>query len=644
MAHLGNCRSSHSFLHYFSTTILKCVSYLAEAAAVAEIPSTLEEAQENKAQCDDQSEGGFVEVTNQPRIGLDFNRYVSLLQECTNLKSLREIHTQMHITGRTQNNMFLCNKLVTAYANYGSLVDARLVFDCMPKRNLVSWNVLIGGYAKDGGFDETLRVYGKMHRAGVQPDNFTFPFLLKACTSLSALKEGKEIHQRIIRSGLESDVFVATGLVDMYAKCRSIEDARQVFEKMPERDLVSWTAMIGAYAQQGYADQALELFHEMQLLGMDSDEITLVSVLSACTHVGALQQGKWIHDCVVRRGFDGDVLVASALIDMYCKCGSTELARQVFDKMLKRDVVSWSAIIAGYGLHGQSEDALALFDQMLQSGIRPDHITFVSVLSACSHAGLVAKGWEYFDCMSRDYGIIPGVKHYTCMVDLLGRAGHLDEAHEFIKKMPLEPDAGVWGALLGASRIHSNTELGERVAERLFEIEPRNPGYYVLLSNIYAAKGRWHDSVKVRTMMMDLGLRKPPGCSWIELNNKVHAFRVGDRSHPQSKQIYELLETLGEQMQGAGYVADTNFVLHDVEEEVKENILGSHSEKLAIAFGLLNTKPGSPIRITKNLRVCGDCHNASKYISRIVSREIIMRDASRFHHFKNGSCSCRDYW
>jgi pentatricopeptide repeat protein len=281
---------------------------------------------------------------------------------------------------------------------------------------------------------------------------------------------------------------------------------------------------------------------------------------------------------------------------------------------------------------------------MQQTGMNPNHITFVSVLSACSHTGLIDEGRQYFDSMSQDYQLTPGVKHYTCMVDLLGRAGRLDEAEDIIRKVPVEPDAGLWGALLGACRIHGNIELGERVAARLFEIEPENPGYYVLLSNIYATAGRWHDIAKVRTMMADKRLKKVPGCSWIELDDKVHAFRVGEKVHPQSKEIYAMLETLAAQMEAAGYVPNTNFVLHDVEEELKEDILYSHSEKLAIAFGLLNTSPGTSIRITKNLRVCGDCHTATKFISKITRREIIMRDANRFHHFKNGLCSCGDYW
>eukprot|EP01018_Ginkgo_biloba_P039769 Gb_41015 [translate_table: standard] len=577
---------------------------------------------------------------------LDFNMYTGLastLQVCSNTKVLKQVHARLLRNGIEQ-NVFLGTQLVTKYAICGSMEYARLVFDKIYEQDVVLWNAMIRGYAKYGLGEEGLRLYYQMQRSGIQPDKFTYPCILKACAKVSALQEGREIHDHIVRAGCDSDVYVGNSLIQMYAECGRLDDARQVFDKMPARDLVSWTKMIAGYAQKGHAKEALILFHEMQLADITPDPVTVVIVLPVCAHLGALQQGKWIHDYIIRSGFESDVFVGTALMDMYAKCGNVEIARNVFDKMSKRDVVSWNAMIGGYGIHGYGEAALALFSQMQQTHVMPDHVTFIGVLSACSHAGLVDEGWRYFDCMTHDYSITPAVEHYACMVDLLGRAGHLDEAQGFIRKMPLEPDAGVWGALLGACRIHCNIELGECVAEYLFDLEPEHSGYYVLLSNIYAAAGRWDDMEKVRTIMKDRGVKKTPGRSLIEINNEVHAFLVGDKSHPQSEKIYAMLDTLAWQMEEAGYVPDTNFVLHDVEEEVKEHMLGSHSEKLAIAFGLIKTSPGLPIRIMKNLRVCGDCHSASKFISKIVRREIIVRDANRFHHFKDGFCSCGDYW
>eukprot|EP01018_Ginkgo_biloba_P003630 Gb_16328 [translate_table: standard] len=672
------------------------------------------------------------------------NTYASVLHACTNIKALKQVHAYILISGLDQ-NIHLGAKLVIMYAKYSSLMDARLIFDKIHKRNVFLWNMMVRGYAGNGFYEETLKLYYQMQRVGMQPDNFTFPFVVKACAGLSTLREGKAIHYHIVRTGLESDVFVVAALIDMYAKCGDIENARQVFDKMSGRDVVSWTAMIAGYAQNGHANEALTLFHQMQLAYVKPDSVTIASVLSACANLGALQQGMWIHDYVIRSGFESDVsvrnsliamyakcrsikvarelfdkmskrdviswnamiagyaqnghaaealtlfnqmkltnvkpnlvtvkcalsacahlaalqqgkwihnyiirsrfesdvCVRNSLIDMYAKCGSIKIARQLFDKMSKRDAVSWNAMIAGYGMHGHGEDALALFSQMQQTNIKPNDITFICVLSACSHAGFVDAAWQFFNCMSRDYFITPNMKHYACMVDLLGRAGHLDEAQDFIKKMPLEPDEGVWGALLGACRIHCNIELGEHVARLLLDLEPENAGYYVLLSNIYAAAGRWNDVAKLREMMKERGLKKAPGCSLIEANSRVHVFLNGDRLHPQYEKIYTTLKTLVRQMKQEGYVPDTSFVLHDVEEEEKEYVLLSHSEKLAIAFGLINTIPGTPIQITKNLRVCGDCHNATKFISKIVRRHIIVRDTNRFHHFKDGLCSCGDYW
>eukprot|EP01018_Ginkgo_biloba_P030284 Gb_21439 [translate_table: standard] len=569
-----------------------------------------------------------------------------VLKACASLSALqegKEIHYHVVRSG-FESDVFIGTALIDMYAKCLSIEKARHVFDKTSQRNLVSWNAMIAGYAQNGYADETLKLFRQMQAEGIKPDSVTIVSVLPVCAHLQILQEGKEIHNYIIRGGFDSRVSVGTSLIDMYAKCGYVEDARHVFDKMFRRDVVSWNAMIAGYAQNGHANKALALFHQMQHDEVTPNSVTLLSVLPACAHLAALQQGKWIHDYTIRSGIESDVSVGTALIDMYAKCGSIEIARQLFEKMSKRDLVSWNAMIAGYAMHGHGENALALFSQMKQTGMKPDHITFIGVLSACNHAGLVDEGWHYFDCMSREYCITPRVEHYACMVGLLGRAGHLDEAQELIKRMPFEPDAGVWGTLLGACSVHCNIELAERVSKHLFVLEPKKAGNYILLSNIYAAAGRWDGVAKMRTMLKDKGLKKSPGCSWIEIENTVHPFLVGDRSHPQSEKIYSILESLSEQMKAAGYIPDTTFVLHDLEEEEKEYFIWSHSEKLAIAFGLLNTGPGVRIQITKNLRVCGDCHSAIKFISKIVRREIIVRDPNRFHHFRDGMCSCGDYW
>jgi len=517
--------------------------------------------------------------------------YALLLQECINNKDITEakrLHSHIIQTGFN----FPDNKLLTMYANYGSLVDARIVFDEMGKRNIVSWNVMIATYARHGFSAEALLLFYKLQSIGIQPDQFSFASVLPACANLASLEQGRLIHGDIIKRGFQFDVFVANALVDMYAKCGSAESAFHVFEKMPQRDLVSWNTIVSGYAQYGFLDQALKLFekmpqrnvvswtsmiagfakhqyneealsmfYKMQGAGIRPNQFTFASVLPACADLATLEQGEEIHEEVIRSGFQSNCFVGNALVDMYAKCGSIEKARYVFDRMLQRDVVSWNVMIAGYAMHGFGRQAIQLFEQMLQFGISPEHATFVGVLSACCHAGLVDEGWRYFYCMSQYYHITPTVEHYGCMVDLIGRAGHLDEAQDFINKMPMEPDAAVWGALLGACRIHTNVEIGEYAAEQLLELNPKSVTPYVLLSVIYAAAGRLAEIEKLRKMVKNRRVKKKPGCSWIIVNKQVNAFLAGDKSHPQTEKINAELEKLAEKMKAAGYAPETTYLL-----------------------------------------------------------------------------------
>lgn len=341
---------------------------------------------------------------------------------------------------------------------------------------------------------------------------------------------------------------------------------------------------------------------------------------------------------------EGDVFVGTSVVDMYCKCGRVKTARRAFDRMKERNVRSWTAMIAGYGMHGHAKEALEVFYEMIRVGMKPNYITFVSVLSACSHAGLLDEGWYCFQAMQHKFDIEPGVEHYGCMVDLLGRAGFLNRAYDLIKEMKVQPDFIIWGSLLAACRMHKNVELGELSAWKLFELDPTNCGYYVSLSNIYADAERWEDVERMRIHMKAHGLVKTPGFSLVELRGSVHVFLVGDKEHPEHAKIYAYLEEISVKLQEAGYVPNMTSVLHDVNEEEKEMTLRIHSEKLAVAFGVMNSVPGSTIQVIKNLRICGDCHATIKLIAKIVNREIVIRDSKRFHHFKDGLCSCNDYW
>ncbi|XP_057847951.1 pentatricopeptide repeat-containing protein At4g21065 [Cryptomeria japonica] len=574
--------------------------------------------------------------------------YLLLLQICIGRNALPEgkkIHSHIKSRGLAfARHTVIQNTLIDMYVKCGSLPDVSKVFNHLAEPNVFSWNMIITAQRRHGFSQEAFSLFRQMQRTAIQPDQFTFTAILPACAKMGALEHGMEIHKKVIESNFLSDVVVVNALIDMYSKCGRMLKAYKLFDKMPARNVVSWTAIIAGYAQNGFVEMALEVFKEMQSAGVEPNAATFTSVLPACAKLGALEQGINIHKKISERRISSDIVLANALINMYAKCGSILQARELFDKMPHPDVVSWTGMIAGYAMNGSSKDALKLFELMKRSEIKPDHISFVCVLFACIHAGLVDEGCKYFNQMSDSHCIIPTIDHYVCMIDILGRAGYLEESINFIIKMPFKPDVAVWMSLLSTCRAHKNIGLGEFVTMFLCDMDPQNPAPCVLLSNIYAELGRWDDVRKVRKLMKDREISKRPGCSWIEVHQKVHAFHAGDRSHPQTRDIYAKLDSLSWEMKAEGYIPDTRPVLNDVEDEEKKFLVCHHSEKLAIAFGLLNMLPRTTIRVVKNLRVCADCHTAIKYISKIVAREIFVRDANRFHHFKLGQCSCGDYW
>eukprot|EP00268_Persea_americana_P035232 TRINITY_DN34793_c1_g1_i1.p1 TRINITY_DN34793_c1_g1~~TRINITY_DN34793_c1_g1_i1.p1 ORF type:complete len:754 (+),score=125.68 TRINITY_DN34793_c1_g1_i1:625-2886(+) len=572
--------------------------------------------------------------------------YPFVLKACGDL-SLVEVGRKIHceiVTCGFESDIYVRNSLLSMYTKFADMPSARTLFDRMLERDLTSWNTMISGYAKNGDPHEALLLFSQMVKVEVRADSTTFLSVLPACADLAAFKQGKEIHGYIVRNGMESNSFVINSLIDMYCNCNFVVGARQLFEDIVKGDVVSWNSLIAGYARIGDAFESIRLFHRMNSDNVAPDQVTLIAVLGACNQITALQYGRGVHAFVTKEGFAADVFVGTALINMYAKCGSLGCSRRVFDEMPEKNLVSWSAMVAGYGLHGRGMEAIAVFNKMKVKGIRPDEVAFTSVLSACSHAGLVNEGQEIFHQIKSEYSLNPIVEHYSCMVDLLGRAGHLDEAYDFINKMEVMPNVDVWAALLSASRVHHNVVLAELAARNALALNPKGVGLYVSLSNIYAAEKRWDDVEMVRAMVRQKGQKKPPGCSFVELDKSIHRFLVGDKLHPQSELIHTKLGELRRQLKEDGYIPDTSCVFYDVEDDLKEQMLWDHSERLAIAFALLNTAPGMTITITKNLRVCGDCHTVTKLISKLVSREIVVRDAHRFHHFRDGSCSCGDYW
>ncbi|GJX86097.1 pentatricopeptide repeat-containing protein [Tanacetum coccineum] len=570
----------------------------------------------------------------------------SILKACGGLHYLKPGH-QLHALSILNGwclHPFIASSLVLFYVKCGDIPFARKVFDEMREKDLVAGSALVSGYARKGCVKEAREVFGGIGSVNVVTWNGMVAGFNQSGRCLEAVevfKEMCEVFKEMCEQVLKADrecveqglwVWVVSALIDMYGKCGSTVEMLRVFDEMGCKDVgacnalisgfarnglteealeafkrlrsqglelnvVSWTSIIACCSQHGKDIEALELFREMQVCGVKPNSVTIPCLLPACGNIAALMHGKSAHGFSLRTGISNNVYVGTALIDMYANCGRIKLARVCFDKMSVRNIVCWNAIMGGYAMHGNASQVIEIFNLMEKSNQKPDFITFTSLLSACSHSGFTEQGERFFNKMTKDYGLKPRVEHYACLVTLLGRAGKLKEAYSTIEKMPCEPDACVWGALLSSCRVHNTMELAEVAADKLFELEPRNPGNYVLLSNIYANKGLWKEVDRVRDLMKSMGMRKNPGCSWIEIKNKVHMLLAGDRSHPQMIQIIEKMDHLSMEMKKAGCLPMTSFVLQDVEDQEKEHILCGHSEKLAVVLGLLNTPQGSTLQL-----------------------------------------------
>ncbi|XP_011629221.1 pentatricopeptide repeat-containing protein At1g31430 [Amborella trichopoda] len=471
---------------------------------------------------------------------------------------------------------YVRNSLVEMYSSLKCIDKARILFDETPKRDVISWNVMLSCYVKTGSFSEAANLFRLMEQDHIEPDEATLVTVISACVYLRNLDLGKNIHSYMEHDEkLRHSISLSNALIDMYSKCGCItaarvlfdgmrektviswtamihgyvncgdlDNARMLFDRIQERDTVLWTAMINGYARFSRFNEALELFQAMQISKLKPDKFTIVTILTVCAHLGALEQGKWIHNYIKENQVGIDAFVGTALVDMYAKCGSIEESFEAFLSIQNKDTAAWTAMICALAMHGQTSRALDLFSEMRDRGTRPDDITFIGILSACSRGGLVEEGKKLFALMEREYGIEPKVEHYGCMVDLLGRADLLVEAQALIEKMPIASDTPLWGALLSACRIHGNVEMGEWIEKLMPEIECHNSGLHTLVANIYAAVNRWDDVNKVRREMKDLGIKKVPGCSSIEVNGVVHEFIVGDTSHPQMRYIYSLLDAM----------------------------------------------------------------------------------------------------
>lgn len=514
--------------------------------------------------------------------------FSSALSACAGLADSR-IGAQIHASiskSHLADGVYMGSALVDMYSKCGRLSDACRVFEGMKERNVVSWNSLITCFEQNGPQNGALVLFVRMMENGVAYDEVTLASVVSACASLSALREGMQVHARAIKCDKHrQDLVLSNALVDMYAKCRRIGEARSIFDRIPvrnivsetsmisgyaksssvedaqtvfmgmsEKNIVAWNALLAGYTQNGEDEDALSLFLQLKRESVWPTHYTFGNILNACANLANLRLGQQAHAHVLKHGFrfeagpETDIFVGNSLIDMYLKCGSIDDGGKVFDRMAARDEVSWNAMIVGYAQNGHGQDALCLFRRMLASGKSPDHVTMIGVLSACSHAGLVEEGRGYFRSMTEEYSLIPSNDHYTCMVDLLGRAGHLEEAAKIVSEMPMAPDPVLWASLLAACRMHGDVEVGEWAANKLLELDPSNSGPYVLLSNMYAEKKRWRDVLRIRRLMRMRGVMKQPGYSWIEIGSKAHVFLAKDKRHPCRKEIYGILEVLKVQM------------------------------------------------------------------------------------------------
>ncbi|XP_002987361.2 pentatricopeptide repeat-containing protein DOT4, chloroplastic [Selaginella moellendorffii] len=554
--------------------------------------------------------------------------------ESRSLSLGKQAHEAVLKSDEHKSNIYLLTGLIDMYCKCGELEEARKIFDSMGTRSVVSYNA-----------------HSMLSKEKKQLDLFVATCLVDMYCKCGELERiGMEIHSMLSKEKKQLDLFVANCLVDMYCKCGELEEARKIFNSMGTRSVVSYTAIIQGCNTNGQAELALEYYSALRADNtVQADACTYTCVLVACGSVMAIKLGREIHQLAKHKGLlKNNPVLGSSLVSFYGKCGDVDSAQEAFDECRARDDTGlWNSLIQAYTLQGRSIEALERFYSMTQEeGCKADDVSFVSVLNACSHGGLVGKGRQLLDEMPKQYGVKPRLEHYVCLIDMLGRANLLDEAVRVLRAMPFEPDAVVWTSLLGACRKWKNYTIGKLAFERLVEMDPKSGTPYALMANIFGNLGMLSERAAVVERMRGEGSFREPGRSWWTdvCSGKVHSFSVEDRSHSQSDEIAAKLKQLLLRMKEEGYASDVINVLKDIPEEEKEDHLCGHSEKLALGCALVNSHQKETIRIVKNLRVCDDCHAATALISKLEKRLIICKDASRVHVFQDGRCSCDNYF
>ena len=580
------------------------------------------------------------------------------LNACTSLQSVK-LGNQFHayiIKYQIDFDTSIGNALCSLYSKCGRLNLALRVFRRIKEKNVVSWTAAISACGDNGEAMTGLRLFVEMLSEDIQPNEFTLTSVLSQCCEILLLELGTQAHSMCTKLGYESNLRIRNSLLYLYLKCCCIYEARILFNGMDDASLVTWNAMIAGLAQMMELTkdnlsachsgiEALSLFSKLNRSGMKPDLFTFSSILSVCSRLVALEQGEQIHAQAIKTGFLSDVVVGTSLINMYNKCGSIERASKAFLEMSTRTMISWTSMITGFSQHGWSQQTLHLFEDMRLAGVRPNQVTFVGVLSACGHAGMISEALNYFEIMQKEYKIKPVMDHYACLVDMFVRFGRLDEAFNLIKKMDFEPSESIWSNLVAGCRSHGNLELGLQAAEQLLNLQPKDTETYVLLLNMYHSARRFEDVSRVRNIMEEQRVGKLEDWSWISIKDRVYSFKPNDKAFPQSSLLYESLEDLLAKSKNLGYeMLETMEINEEEEEEDKASFPTIyHSEKLAITFGLENLPNSSPIIVVKSTSMCKDCHNFIKYVSTLTGREITVKDSRRLHKFVNGQCSCGDF-
>ncbi|KAK6779794.1 hypothetical protein RDI58_021978 [Solanum bulbocastanum] len=561
--------------------------------------------------------------------------YSILLSACGSVQVGKQLHAHI-VKLEFMSLTVVGNSALTMYINFGMIEEAENLFEGLANKNHISWTAYISGLYRQKAFDKALTQFCLMRKNNTEPNEYTYSVALSCAASAEYHDYGCALHAQVIKNGMISKVFVGTAIIEMYSKCAELGNAGKQLKEMGRvASCASWNAVITGLVHHGEVGSGLEMFHKMLNNDIACDEYTCSVTLKACSLLPSLEICRQVHSWVVKGMFGVNLHVASSLIETYAQCGNLEDAEKVFCLTSEPDDVTFNAMIKAYSQYGNPMKAIFLFKKMVEKGILPTSFTFLAAISACSHCGLVQQGKELFESMTRDFGISPEENHYSCMVDLLSRSGQLENALEFINKLPIEPKAPIWRPFLAGCRFHCSLEMAEMAASKILEHDPGDASVYVTLSNMYVEAGKVRDALKQRELMKSKSVHKEPGCSWLEVNAKIHRFFSGDTRHIDTPKVYSRLDNLMQKIQ--------NKTTRELGKVTEEKCL-FHSERLAVCFGLLNLPKGTTIRVFKNIRICLDCHITMKHISKITNREIIIRDNYRFHHFKQGCCSCGDFW